>query len=214
MKDHAIRLVRPGDARDAAGILAIYAPFVRDTPVTFEYTAPSVEEFTERIHGIASVYPYLVCERDGEILAYAYASRHMERAAYAWDVQTSVYAAPEARGTGAARALYSGLFAMLAELGYCNAYAVITVPNPRSERFHASFGFVPAGVHHKSGYKGGVWHDVAWMEKNVGLHVENPLPPRPVGSLDTAACARPLSPDGACSGNNKKILTASGGFDT
>ncbi|SBW09701.1 GCN5-related N-acetyltransferase [uncultured delta proteobacterium] len=194
MKDRAIRFVRPGDARDAAGILAIYAPFVRDTPVTFEYTVPSIEEFTKRIEGIASVYPYLVCERDGEILAYAYASRHMERAAYAWDVQTSVYAAPDARGTGVARALYASLFRLLEELGYCNAYAVIAVPNPRSERFHASFGFVPAGVHHKSGYKGGAWHDVAWMEKTLAPHADTPVPPRPVTALDAAARERLLSP--------------------
>lgn len=197
MKEFAIRFVRPGDAGDAAGILAVYAPFVRDTPVTFEYTVPSAEEFMKRIHGIGSVYPYLVCERDGDILAYAYASRHMERAAYAWDVQTSVYAAPEARGTGAARALYAGLFGLLEELGYCNAYAVITVPNPRSERFHASFGFVPAGVHHKSGYKGGAWHDVAWMEKPLAPHADMPAPPRSIGSLSPAVCARLLSPGGA-----------------
>ena len=187
MKDRTIRLVRP-DANDAARILAIYAPFVRDTTVTFEYDVPSVAEFTRRIETIASMYPYLVSESEGRITAYAYASRHMERAAYSWDVQTSVYAAPEARGTGMAKALYACLFGFLAELGYCNAYAVITQPNPRSMRFHESFGFTPAGVHHASGYKLGAWHDVAWMEKRIAEHPGKLSLPRPVSGLDAAFC--------------------------
>ena len=180
-----IRFARPGDA---GAILAIYAPFVTDTATTFECEAPSERAFADRIAGIAAVYPYIVHERAGEVLAYAYASKHMERAAYAWDVQTSVYAAPEARGTGVARALYAALFTLLGELGYCNAYAVITTPNPRSERFHASFGFEAAGVHYKSGYKLGAWHDVAWMQKRIGEYPAAPVPPRPVSALPPEFC--------------------------
>lgn len=178
--------IRFADSGDAGGVLAIYAPFVRDTAITFEYEVPAEQAFADRIDGIASTYPYLVYERAGTVVAYAYASRHMERAAYAWDVQTSAYAAPEVRGKGVARALYTALFTLLGKLGYCNAYAIITTPNPRSERFHASFGFVPAGVHSKSGYKLGVWHDIAWMQKNLGDYPANPEPPKPVSSLDEA----------------------------
>ncbi len=180
--DTCIRFVRPGEA-DAKGILAVYAPFVRDTAITFEYDVPSAGTFAERISGIAATYPYLVCERDGEVLAYAYAARHMERAAYAWDVQTSVYAAPEVQGTGMARALYAALFALLARLGYVNAYAIITLPNPKSIRFHESFGFGPAGVHHNAGYKGGAWHTITWMEKPLAPPAQDPVPPRPVAAL-------------------------------
>ncbi|MCC8194438.1 MAG: N-acetyltransferase family protein [Deltaproteobacteria bacterium] len=188
MRESAIRFVRPGDRRDAAAILGIYAPFVRDTTVSFEYSVPTLEDFMSRIQGIASVYPYVVREREGEILAYAYASRHLERAAYGWDVQTSVYAAPEARGTGEAGSLYAALFDLLAGLGYVNAYAIITLPNPVSVRFHEKSGFVAAGVHHNSGYKAGAWHDVAWMEKRLISHAGRPEPPLPVGSLSTAFC--------------------------
>lgn len=195
MNDFRMRFVRTNgpDARDAADILAIYAPFVRGSAVTFEYDVPSVEEFTRRVEGLAAVYPYLVCETDGKIVAYAYASRYMERAAYAWGVQVSVYAAPEARGRGVARSLYAGLFAMLEKLGYCNAYALITLPNDHSVRFHQSFGFVPAGLHHKCGYKLGAWHDVAWMEKNFGTYADTPEQPRPVGSLTEDFCAEIFS---------------------
>ena len=192
MNDFQMRFVRP-DARDVADILAIYAPFVRETAVTFEYGVPSLEEFTLRVEGLSVEYPYLVCEMDGKIAAYAYASRYMERAAYAWGVQVSVYAAPGARGRGIARALYGSLFAMLEKLGYCNAYALITVPNDRSVRFHESFGFVPAGLHHKCGYKLGAWHDVAWMEKNFGAYADTPEQPLPVASLSRDFCAEVFS---------------------
>lgn len=183
-----IRFVRPGDTRDAAAILAIYAPFVEKSPVTFEVAVPEVGAFTERIACIATAFPYLVHVREGKILAYAYASRHLERAAFAWDVQTSVYAAPACRGSGAPRALYTSLCTLLAELGYRNAYALITRPNPVSEAFHAALGFVPAGVHHKAGYKAGKWHDMAWMEKHLAPHEADPQPPRPVSVLAPAPC--------------------------
>ncbi len=189
MHDFRIRFVRQ-DQTDADAILAVYAPYVRDTVITFECEVPDREDFAGRIKGIAARYPYLVGEREGKLLAYAYASRHMERAAYAWDAQVSVYAAPEAQGTGLARALYACLFGFLAELGYCNAYAIITLPNPRSMRFHESFGFLPAGVHRKSGYKHGAWHDVAWLQKQLAEYPGEPLPPRPVNALDAAFCER------------------------
>lgn len=182
MKDFVMRFVRP-DAADAADILAIYAPFVRNTAVTFEYDVPSAIDFIRRIETISSVYPYLVAESEGRVAAYAYASSYMERAAYAWGVQVSVYAAPEARGRGVARSLYECLFAMLETLGYCTAYAVIALPNDASVRFHESFAFVPAGTHHRSGYKLGTWHDVAWMEKCFGKYGAEPERPRPVTTL-------------------------------
>ena len=189
MHDFRIRFVRQNQA-DAEAILTIYAPYVRDTPITFEYEVPNFVDFAGRIGSIAVQYPYIVSEREGKILAYAYASRHLERIAYAWDVQVSVYAAPEVQGVGMARALYTCLFGFLAKLGYRNAYAIITLPNSRSVRFHESFGFLPAGVHYKSGYKHGAWHDVTWMQKQLAEYLEDPLPPKPVSALDAAFCDR------------------------
>ena len=188
MRDYSLRFVRPDDKEDAAAILAIYAPFVLDTPVTFECEAPSLDAFTRRIQNIALAYPYLVCERGGVIMAYAYASRHMERAAYGWDVQTSVYAAPDARGSGMARSLYGALFDLLTLCGYCNAYAIITLPNPRSVRFHEQAGFASAGIHHHTGYKAGAWHDVIWMEKTLASRAVPPAAPRAIAALDTQQC--------------------------
>ena len=79
--------IRPAVAADAAALLEIYAPYVRETTITFEYETPGKETFAGRIEAIAAEYPYLVCEIDGRIAAYAYGHRHMERAAYQWNVK-------------------------------------------------------------------------------------------------------------------------------
>jgi phosphinothricin acetyltransferase len=166
-----LRYATPGDTR---AVLDIYAPYVRETPVTFEETVPSVEEFAERIAGFSAQFPYLVCTEQGAVTAYAYASPHMTRAAYRFDVQTSVYAAPEHHGRGMGTALYHCLFALLAAQGYYNAYAVITVPNEKSIGLHQSLGFTPVGLYHNTGYKFGAWHNVAWLEKTLTDHSQRP----------------------------------------
>jgi phosphinothricin acetyltransferase len=185
--------VRFAAATDVRRLLDIYAPYVRDTCVSFEYEAPSPEEFARRLADIGAVCPCLVHEEDGVLTGYAYAARYRSRPAYAWDVETSVYVAPEHHGGGRGSALYACLFALLRAQGFCNAYAVITVPNERSIGFHARMGFAPAGVHHRSGYKFGRWHDVAWMEKSLGDYPQTPVPPVPLHRLDEALCGRILA---------------------
>lgn len=181
-----VRYARP---EDAGAILNIYAPYVKDTAVTFEYDVPEAEAFAERIRNISNVYPYLVCEAEGGVVAYAYASKHMERAAYGWDVQTSIYAAPGVQGQGLGRRLYGVLLALLRVQGCRNAYAVITVPNAQSVEFHAALGFSMIGVFRRTGYKLGRWHDVAWMEQGLGSY---DTPPAPLKSMDEV---RALHPD-------------------
>ncbi len=179
-------VIRPARLEDAPSILTIYAPYVRDTAISFEYEPPLLPVFTARMAGIMETYPYLVCEREGRILAYAYATRHMERQAYAWDVQTSIYASPDARRKGVGRALYVALFTLLRALGYYNAYAIITLPGTGSVEFHRSMGFTDAGVHRRSGYKFGTWHDVAWMEKHLLETGASVVPPGRMADLDPA----------------------------
>ena len=96
-------LFRMATAQDAAAILSIYAPYIRQTPITFEYEVPTLEEFTERVRRILRNYPYIVCEQAGEIIGYGYASAYHERAAYQWDADLSIYFAPEATGHGLGR---------------------------------------------------------------------------------------------------------------
>jgi phosphinothricin acetyltransferase len=183
----AIRFAR---ADDAGALLGIYDPYVENTPVSFEVEAPSLQVFAERIARTSAAYPYLLCEVDGRPVAYAYASKHMERAAYRFDVQTSIYAAAEHHGRRIGAALYGCLFELLAKLGYYNAYAIIVVPNEKSLRLHEAMGFVPLCVHPRTGYKFGAWHDVAWLGKTlVGHETAPPERPATPDRLDPDVCA-------------------------
>lgn len=156
--------IRDARASDANALLDIYAPFVTGTAVSFELTPPTVAEFEARISSAQSQWAWLVAERGGEVVGYAYASAFRTRAAYRFTVETSAYVHPAHRGHGVAGALYRRLFAVLIEKGYCNAYAGIALPNDASVAFHKSLGFTPVGVFHRGGWKFGKWHDISWWE--------------------------------------------------
>lgn len=66
--------IRTATPDDAAALLAIYAPYVTKTAITFEYEVPSEEEFRRRIQTTLEAYPYLVAKRGGKIIGYVYAS--------------------------------------------------------------------------------------------------------------------------------------------
>lgn len=177
------RSIRLAIAEDSKDILDIYSYYVRRTPVSFETEVPELPDFTSRIESITADYPYLVYVIDGKIAGYAYASRHAEREAYRYGVDVSIYISQPYHGSGIAYKLYSCLFDILRELGYFNAYAIITVPNAQSENFHRKFGFSVIGTCHKTGYKSSAWHDVLWMEKHLREHYANPAPLKTVDQL-------------------------------
>lgn len=166
-----IRLVTEADS---ASILEIYKPFITDTVITFEYDVPSLDDFTERISNIQKKYPWLVCEIDGDIVGYAYASPFHERAAYDWSVDFSIYINPKYHGKRIGKALYCALVELLKLQGYCNAYALVTLPNIKSEGIHESFGFKSVGVCKNVGYKFGEWRDVKWFELEIQQHPKIP----------------------------------------
>lgn len=159
-------LIRPAVPEDVSAMLAIYAGYI-GTPVTFETSLPSEEEFLSRMESVIGMYPWLVCEDSGDVLGYAYAHRLSERAAYSWAAETSVYVGSGCRGKGIGRALYTELLDILEGMGVRRAMACVTVPNPESEKFHESMGFRPVGRFEKAGYKDG-WHDVAWLQRDLG----------------------------------------------
>jgi L-amino acid N-acyltransferase YncA len=169
--------IRLATERDAEEIAAIYAPNVTDTIISFESEPPTADEMRLRIEGTLERYPWLVCERRGRVLGYAYAGAHGSRAAYRWSVDVSVYVHEEAHRTGVGRALYTSLFAALDLQGIYNAYAGATLPNPASVGLHESVGFRPVGVYRGVGYKLGAWHDVGWWHLPLRERVANPDPP-------------------------------------
>jgi L-amino acid N-acyltransferase YncA len=160
-------VIRPATEDDAATMLAIYAPFVEHTAVSFETIAPGVEEFAARVRRYAAQWAWLLAERDGRCLGYAYGSPHRERAAYRWSAEVSAYVDTSAQRQGVGKALYLALFDVLAARGYCNAFAGMTLPNDASAALHRSVGFEPIGVFRRVGWKFGTWHDVAWFQRRL-----------------------------------------------
>lgn len=175
--------IRFATLNDASGILTIYAPFITSSTVSFEYEVPTVAEFAGRIQTIQQQYPYLVAETNERISGYAYASKHRDRTAYQWSVETSVYIHPDGHRQGIARQLYTTLFDLLRQQGYYSAYAGITLPNLKSEAFHRTMGFEPVGVYKNIGYKMGAWHDVAWFQKPIQPYQVDPAVPVPISRL-------------------------------
>jgi L-amino acid N-acyltransferase YncA len=165
--------IRPATPGDAAGLLAIYAPFVAHTAVSFETQVPSVQEFAARIGQALDGWAWLLAESHGQCIGYAYATSHRSRAAYRWSVETSAYVAPDWHRRGVGRRLYVDLFAALVRRGYCNAYAGIALPNPASVALHQAVGFEPVGVFKSVGRKFERWHDVSWWQRPLR---EQPLP--------------------------------------
>jgi phosphinothricin acetyltransferase len=155
--------IRPAAPADAEGFLAIYAPIVRDTAISFELEPPTADEFRARM---TKAHLWLTAEEDG-ILGYAYAGIFRERPAYRFTAETTVYIHERARRRGVGRALYTELFRQLGERGFVTAVAGITLPNPSSVALHESIGFKPVGVFHKVGFKFGQWHDTGWWERAI-----------------------------------------------
>ncbi|HEX6602830.1 MAG TPA: GNAT family N-acetyltransferase [Solirubrobacterales bacterium] len=171
--------IRDADpARDAAACAAIYAPHVEDSVVSFEEEAPDSAEMVARIERYGTSHAWLVAERDGEVVGYAYATAFNERPAYRWSASVSVYIAEDARGQGVGRALYAALFERLRERGFRMACAGVTLPNEASVGLHESFGFEQVGVNREIGWKHGAWRDVGWLQLELAPAGEGP-PPEP-----------------------------------
>lgn len=169
-----IRLAEPSDS---AGILAIYAPYIRDTSLTFELEVPNETDFGRRIEAYQHNWPWLLAEENGKIAGYAYATRHRERAGYQWSVECSIYMADEFQGKGSADRLYKTLLHLLKMQGFRNVYAVINLPNDRSVAFHERLGFQYKFTFENVGYKLGRWKNVGWWMLQLNPYDENPGTP-------------------------------------
>lgn len=159
--------IRDARRSDVPAMLAIYAPFVEHTAVSFEYDVPTEEEFARRLEEHQAAFPWLVCEENGRVMGYAYAGRAFERAAYGWNAEISCYLAPELRGRGVGRRLYARIEEILTRLGYYKLFAVVTSANAPSVAFHRALGFRDAACFRNVGYKQGGWYDVLWLEKTL-----------------------------------------------
>lgn len=166
--------IRSVKIEDAADLVAIYAPYVEGTAITFETEVPTVADFAGRIEKTLEKFPYLVAEEDGRVVGYAYASTYYARAAYDWTVELSVYVSKEARGKGIGSLLYDALEEDLTARGFKNFLACIALPNPASLALHEKRGYGQVAHFKKVGYKFDTWHDIVWLQKSlVGEMDEN-----------------------------------------
>jgi L-amino acid N-acyltransferase YncA/isopentenyldiphosphate isomerase len=172
---------RSAEEEDAAELLEIYAPYVINTAVSFEYDVPSTEEFRSRIHTTLQHYPYIVAvNRDGRIDGYVYASPFHERSAYEHCAELSIYIRESCRGIGLGSALYEQIEGKLRQQGILNIYACIA-STPRtndshltnkSPLFHAKCGFKTVAHFNQCGCKFGLWYDMIYMEKIIGTDTD------------------------------------------
>jgi phosphinothricin acetyltransferase len=180
---------------DAPAIAEIYAPYVRDTAITFEIDpAPDADEIASRMQRIGATYPWLVAAIDGEIVGYAYACENRTRAAYRWSVDAAVYLRASRHRRGIGRGLYERLLALLRAQGFVNAFAGITLPNAPSVGLHEAFGFRLIGVHRQVGWKLGAWRDVGWWQLAFATPSGEPAEPIAFRDLDRTLVARALNP--------------------
>jgi L-amino acid N-acyltransferase YncA len=175
-----IRLVCEEDAEQIA---QIYAPFVKDTPVSFELEPPTPSQMRQRVNQVLECLPWLVCESAGHVMGYVYASPHRSRPAYQWSVDVTVYIHQGHHRSGVGRALYTSLFQLLRLQGFYNAYAGITLPNAASVGLHEALGFEPVGIYRAVGYKHGAWHDVGWWHLPLLAHTAPESDPKPLSAI-------------------------------
>jgi phosphinothricin acetyltransferase len=167
--------IRDADpAGDAAACAEIYAPHVEGSAVSFDELAPDAAAMGERIERVTATHAWLVAEREGQVVGYAYGYPFQQRPAYRWTVGVSVYVAEGEHGRGVGRALYAALFDRLRERGYRMAHAGITLPNPASVALHESLGFEQVGVNREIGWKNGAWRDVGWWQLELAPAGEGP----------------------------------------
>lgn len=177
-----VRMATPDDADD---VVTLYNWYVTHGTQTFQYEMSTVEDYRQNIAEVREKAPFLVAyTADGRLAGYACAHPWHTRRAFAWDVETTVYCAPDVLGQGTGRKLYTALLELLRRQGYHNAFALITRPNPQSDAFHKALGFTRYGVEKNSGYKFGRWLDLGYWAYELNPPAD---PPQPVRlQLDTA----------------------------
>ena len=171
-------LIRPSTPADIPAITAIYAWNVRHGTGTFEIDPPDQTEMARRRDDVlAKGLPWLVAERAGNILGYAYANQFRPRPAYRFCLEDSIYLASEARGQGIGRLLLAELLAQSEARGARQMLAVIgDSANAASIGVHRALGFAPAGTLRAAGWKFDRWLDVVIMQKALGPGDATPGP--------------------------------------
>jgi L-amino acid N-acyltransferase YncA len=177
-------VIRPSSEADLPAITAIYAHAVLNGTGTFETEAPEQPEIARRRQEVLGRgLPWLVAERGGVVLGYAYANYFRPRLAYRFCLEDSIYLKPDTHGQGIGKLLLAELAARCEALGARQMLAVIgDSQNLGSIGVHRSLGFEPTGVIKDAGWKFGRWLDVVMMQKQLGQGADS-------APVDTAKAA-------------------------
>ena len=175
--------IRMATVQDVPRILEIYAPYIENTVCSFEYTVPSLADFTQRFLKITRQFPWLVWEEDGLVLGYAYGSLPFARTAYQWSAEASIYLCPQAKGQGIGKKLYAALEDLLQKQGYKKVFAIITTANADSIAFHQAVGYRYVATLPDCGFKFGAWYGTVWMDKELNTWDTPPHAPIPFPEL-------------------------------
>lgn len=175
--------IRLATVEDLGRIQEIYGPYVQNTVLNSEYRVPTMDELLERFQLVTKDFPWLVCEINGEVGAYAYASRPFKREGYKWIAELSVYTDSKHQGKRLASALYESILEILKLQGYYNIYACVLSVNEGSVRFHERHGFKTINIFPNMVHKHNQWIDVMWMSKTLRDYDNNPIPPISIGNM-------------------------------
>ena len=182
-KSNSMLVIRPAHDADAAAVAAVYAPYVYDTAVSFELEAPTAAIMARRIDETLVTHPWLIADRGGDVVGYAYAGKHSQRAAYRWTADVTIYVRAQERRSGIGRSLYSALLTMLRRMGLRSAFAEIVLPNSGSVGLHEAMGFQHIGTHKDIGFKLGRWHDIGYWRLGLSEGATAPSEPIPFASF-------------------------------
>ena len=170
-----IRMATPADG---AAVAELYNWYVLHGTQTFQYRLSTAEEYAANIAGVLEKAPFLVAiTPDGRLQGFACAHPWHSREAYAWNVEATIYCAPDCVGQGLGKRLYTALLELLRMQGYYNAFAIVTGENKASHEFHKRMGFTKSFVEKHSGYKFGRWLDVVYWQYPLRT---GDAPPEPV----------------------------------
>ncbi len=176
-------IIRTATPDDAKSILKIYSYYVENTAITFEYKTPEISIFKKRIESTLKNYPYIVAENNNKIIGYAYTGAFVGREAYNHSAEVSIYVDKDLTKSGTGKKLYNVIEKISVKQNIFNLNACIAVPetddeflNRNSISFHEHMGYRFVGEFYKCGYKFGRWYNMAWLEKIIMNHVQNPEP--------------------------------------
>jgi phosphinothricin acetyltransferase len=161
-------MIRPATPKDAEALTEIYNYYIRETIVSFEEDEIATAEMWSRVEKVLQDgYDWLVYEKEGEVLGYAYSGQWNSRCAYRLTAETSVYLKHTAKRQGIGTALYTHLLQILKATGMHSVIGGISLPNAASQGLHEKMGYLKAAHYKEVGYKFGKWIDVGYWQKQL-----------------------------------------------